>query len=195
MSKQELVNAPAAFQVMKTDIEVSMDDVVSAFVSQYENNLFARKKELGAQIKAVEATIRDNEKAVLKVVNGDQWKKEKLPFGLKYKVGEGEICWGTKTVDFKITIRKNEEVRYGETISLVKEKKIPAAHIKVNDDAHKELDALRSDLQEVLLSLKQVARKERQVRGRIAMRKLEDSGYASLMQDAELMQLVQLDDE
>lgn len=183
-----------AFKAMQTDIQVSMDDVVSAFVSQYENNLYARKKELGAAIKAEEATLEDINKVVLDTITGESFEAV-LPLGLKCTVGKGELDWGNGKVNFKITIEEaSRSQRYNNTITLLKTRPIPKPQIKARETVRKGLEALRSDLGEVLVSLKSVARKERQVRGRIAIRKLEDSGYANLMQDEELVQLVQLDD-
>jgi hypothetical protein len=63
-------------------------------------------------------------------------------------------------------------------------------HVQLN----KSLVQVRAQLTEVLEGLKGINRKERQVRGKIAIRKLQDSGYADLMEDPELAQLVQLDD-
>lgn len=189
----EVVEA-TAFKAMQTDLQVSMDDVVSAFVSQYENNLFARKKELGAEVKRVEKELSDVTEIVRAKVTGDEFAKEKLPFGLKLKVEDGVIDWSNDRVNFTISIKKDFESRYGAQIQVQKTKPIPVAQIRAYKKLTDELEQLRSNLGEVLVNLKSVTRKERQVRGRIAMRKLEDSGYASLMQDEELAQLVQLDD-
>lgn len=185
----------AAFQAMQTDIQVSMDDVVSAFVSEYENNLYTRKKELGAAIRNVEKRTETFMKGFRKAINGDSFTDVVLPFDLEAKVGEGAINWGKAKVEFSISIsRKGHENRYGGTIVVVKTKKIPAAQVKAYEKLEEETSDLRSSLGEILVSLKSVARKERQVRGRIAVRKLEDSGYANLMKDSELAQLVQLED-
>ena len=187
------VTETTAFKAMQTDIQVSMDDVVSAFVSQYENNLYARKKELTSDIRASEEELRGIDTAVLTKITGASFKTS-LPFGLAMTVGKGSINWGDSTVDFQIEIKKAGDARYGSTITIHENKSIPAIQVKANKKVKNTLDSLRSDLGEVLVSLKSITRKERQVRGRIAIRKLEDSGYANLMQDAELVQLVQLDD-
>ena len=191
----ELAQLPA-FKAMQTDLQVSMDDVVSAFVSQYESNLFARKKELTGIIRDLEKGLSDNRAEILKNVNGDEYEKEaqRLPFGLTAKVKPGEIEWEDNKVLFAIEIKNPLGSPYGSTLTLKRTQAIPAKYRKIKDKISKELDEVRADLGEVLVALKSVARKERQVRGRIAMRKLEDSGYASLMQDEELAQLVQLDD-
>lgn len=187
---------PAAFQAMQTDIQVSMDDVVSAFVSQYENNLYDRKKELGKEIREQEVILEELEETVKKEITGDEWANEALPFGLSLSVKQGNINWEGKVVNFTILIEtKENRGYYGNQVKLEKYKKIPAAYLKAHAKAHEELKELRTALSEVLVNLKSITRKERQVRGRIAMRKLEDSGYASLMADEELIQLVQLEDE
>lgn len=184
-----------AFKEIKTDLEVSMDDVVSAFVSQYENNLFDRKKELTAEIRELEEKVAAVNKDVRNKVTGASYKAEKLPFGLQLQVGDPDTNWERGVVSFKLTISpKGDGSRYGNTVTVHEEKPIPAALRKTYEKLTKELGALRIDLNEVLVNLKSVTRKERQVRGRIAMRKLEDSGYASLMQDEELAKLVQLEE-
>lgn len=181
-----------AFQAMQTDIQVSMDDVVSAFVSKYETNLYARKKELTTAIKGVEDSLTEQHKALLKKITGNSFKSP-LPFGLKMTINNGTVNWQDAEISFEIVIKKANTGQYGSSINVTKTKPIPAALIKVNEKLEKELGSLRSVLGEVLVALKSVTRKEREVRGRIAIRKLEDNGYGDLMQDTELAKLVQLD--
>jgi hypothetical protein len=187
------VTETTAFKAMQTDIQVSMDDVVSAFVSQYENNLFERKKELAGTIRGLEKELCYIDKAVLTKVTGETFSKQNLPFNLKITVDAGVIQWNTSNVAFSIAIKQNDSSRYGNTITFTEYKPVPVAQVRANERLSAELSVVRSELSEVLVSLKSVTRKERQVRGRIAIRKLEDSGYANLMQDEELVKLVQLD--
>lgn len=185
--------AITAFKAMETDIQISMDDVVSAFVSQYENNLYARKKELTASIRTVEKNVEDFLKALHRKINGSSFKTT-LPFDMVMSINDGSVEWRTSKMNFEISITLKNNSRYGNTITVLKNKPIPAADVRTHEALQKELSGLRTELGEVLVSLKSVNRKERQVRGRIAIRKLEDSGYANLMQDEELVQLVQLED-
>jgi septation ring formation regulator EzrA len=186
---------PLAFQAMTTDLQVSMDDVVSAFVSQYENNLFDRKKELGKDIRALEKDLEQLEEDIKKRVTGDEFAAYSLPFGLTIKVERSSIDYTNKIVKFNIEIKERNSSRWSNSITINKTKPIPKPIVKRHDKIQDELKDLRADLSEVLVALKSVTRKERQVRGKIAIRKLEDSGYASLMADPELIALVQLDDE
>lgn len=194
------ITQPLAFQAMQTDIQVSMDDVVSAFVSQYENNLYDRKAELGKTIRSLESDLSKLDKEVLKEVTGSEYANHTLPFGLVITVSDGAIRWNDSVdekpcVAFGVAVKNQADNSYRtSSINLTKTKPIPAKFVKRHKKISDELEELRNELNEVLISLKSVNRKERQVRGRIAMRKLEDSGYASLMQDPELIQLVQLDD-
>jgi hypothetical protein len=126
-------------------------------------------------------------------ITGDEWKVA-LPLGLVANVSEGKVSFSDKEVKFTIQVEEKGGSRWGNNVTLNKTKSIPASYIKKHDSLVEQLNDLRKEFAEVLVALKSVARKERQVRGKIAMRKLEDSGYASLMADQELMQLVQLDD-
>lgn len=189
----QLVEA-TAFKAMQTDIQISMDDVVSAFVSQYENNLYARKKELSKEIKVQESTIEDMAKTV-RMKNPSSNFVEPMPYGLKLTIDNGTIDWDEAKIRYQLKIQSPAPERsYSSGITVVREKKISAAQIAAYNKTQEKLKELRAELNEVLVNLKSVNRKERQVRGRIAIRKLEDSGYANLMEDAELVKLVQLDD-
>lgn len=192
-NENQQVVAATAFKEMQTDIQVSMDDVVSAFVSEYENNLYKRKKELTADVKEAEGRLSKFIKDVHKEVNADEFTSVKMPFGLTIKADEGSIDWLKASMHFQLTITTENNDRYGNTITIRKVKKIKKSTITQHEKLADACDDLRSQLSEVLVSLKSITRKERQVRGRIAVRKLEDSGYANLMQDQELAALVQLD--
>jgi hypothetical protein len=188
--------AVSPYQAMATDVAVSMDDVVSAFVAQYETNLYDRKKDLQSKIQLTKQHIDIVKKDVLAAVDAQSFVRDlTLPFGLTATVNGGDIDFDKEKVAFVITI-KNDTGRssYGNTINIHRNKKIPVALMRQHKGYVKELKELEAQLNETLMSLKQLPRKERQVRGKVAMRKLEESGYASLMEDQELALLVQLDD-
>lgn len=188
-----IVKAPLPFPAMQTDLQVSMDDVVSAFVSQYETNLYERKKALSVSLKEVAEKYDGLEKSVHAKVTGDSFAKHSLPFGLEIKVGEGDVIWAAGEVRFTITISPPKP-GYRNTIDIAETKPIPAVLVKAFEALDKKRDELNTEFGEVLVALKSMDRKERQVRGRIAIRKLQDNGYADLMKDEEFAKLVQLSD-
>jgi hypothetical protein len=195
---------PVAFDAMVTDITVTMDDVVSAYVATYEVNLYERKKQLQSEIKLAESSLKSVEKAVLREVKGTHWNRAIPEFDLVAKAGDGIVNWadlddgdGKNRVSFTIDINRKGETNsgsyYRSCLQVVKHKPIPSKFVTDRKGLLKALEPARSELAEVLNNIKAIARKERQVRGKIAMRKLESSGYAPLLDDPELKQLVQLD--
>ncbi len=195
---------PVAFDAMVTDITVTMDDVVSAYVATYEVNLFDRKKELQSEIKLLEGSLKAVEKSVRKHVTGDEWNRTIPAFDLFAKADEGSISWadlddgdGKNRVSFSIEIRRKGDTDtgnyYRNHVTVIKYKPIPSKFVAERKVLLKALDPARTELGAVLSNIKSIARKERAVRGKIAMRKLESSGYAPLLDDPELKQLVQLD--
>ncbi len=195
-------NLPVAFDAMVTDITVTMDDVVSAYVATYEVNLFARKKELQSEIKLAEAGLKAVTKSVLRVVTGTEWNKAISAFDLVAKVDGTTVNWADEEdenknrVTFSIDIRrKNDQSTgsyYRSNLVVTKYKPVPSKFVGERKALLKALSPARLELAEVLNNIKSIARKERAVRGKIAMRKLESSGYAPLLDDPELKALVQL---
>ncbi len=59
---------------------------------------------------------------------------------------------------------------------------------------HKELthdlETANTELLEVMANIKQVSRKERQIRGRISELKLEQAGFTDLLQNDDLLKLI-----
>ncbi len=199
MTGTEVTSISSAFKAMKTDIDVTMDDVVSAFVATYENNLFARKKALKADIKAIVASLTAVDKDVKATVTGEEFDKPIDVYDLVVELGDSSILWDKKLVSFPIEIKINPKDRRGSHysyngthISIKRTKPIPAALITRYVELTADVLELRTELGEILDSIKSIARKERQVRGRIAIRKLEDAGHENLMNDPELKLLTEL---
>jgi len=196
-------NAPVAFEAMVTDITVTMDDVVSAYVSTYEANLFNRKKQLQSEIKLAEASLKAVTKSVLRAVKGSEWNKIIPAFDLVAKVDGTSVRWADEEdesknrVTFSIDIRRKGDTDtgsyYRSNLVVTKHKPIPSKFVSERAALLKALTPARCELADVLTNIKSIARKERAVRGKIAMRKLESSGYAPLLDDPELKALVQLD--
>jgi hypothetical protein len=183
---------------MTAELTVNMDDVVSAFVATYENNLYKRKKELNRDIKDLLETLEPLDAEALDGVSGAEYDVDVIePFGLRSKVEKKHLNWAEKEVVFEISVFHPEKARrsyYSSAITVKRTKAIQPSLVREHTQLEKDLNSTRAQLSEVLEGLKGITRKERQVRGKIAIRKLEDSGYANLMEDPELAQLVQLDD-
>jgi hypothetical protein len=194
----ELTKMPYA--AMNANIDVSMDDVVSAFVATYETKLFTRKKQLSADIENTNKAMEKLDKEALNAVDGDEFVVTDItPFDLASKIEDKSINWEIKQVLFNVKVyrMKDNNTRhsyYSSCNYILIEKKlpIPPEFVKQHKVHSKVLEKTRAQLSETLDEIKSITRKERQVRGKIAIRKLEAQGYANLMEDPELKALVQL---
>lgn len=192
---------PSGLNAMTANLVVTMDDVVSAFVSKYETNLFTRKKELSAELTRAQAERKELVESVKARVVPEEY-NQSLPLGLvaeaskdvtlDFEKGRAAL---TLVVRVKGLATERDPYNYGRnsnTISIVQHEDLRKADIAAYEQITKLIDATEKDLVEVLDKIKSVARKEREVRGKIAMRKIEESGYAPLIEDPQLLELVQL---
>jgi hypothetical protein len=84
----------------------------------------------------------------------------------------------------------NGEVKHLATIC--RTVAISDADMATHKDLTDKLEAFNVELVEVMNLIKQVGRKERQIRGRISEMKLQQSGMSELVNNPELIKLVQL---
>lgn len=190
---------------MSSDINVGMEEVVSVFVAQYEDNLFAKKKDLSNEIKSTKKDLADLDKRLLSEVDADQYNIKKIPvLNLSSKVDDITVCWvdpnNRHRKNFKSSIRIEVEVKDldkgndGYRSTFDKNINLPIAKADVNkhNSMNESIESLNDELVEVMGLIKSVSRKERQVRGRISKKKLEESGFEGLLNDNEMLKLVQL---
>ena len=198
-----------ALQAMTADVNVGIDEVVSVFVSQYEDNLFAKKKELSSEIKRVKSEVKSLDKRLIGSVDRTVYDIKVPVLNLTSKVDEITIVWKgdedeedyrsrkVKTSSLIITLEIKDEDSDGDRYDRSMNKRITTKILKTDENIHtallSDLSGLSGELTEVLSLIKSVSRKERQVRGRISARKLEESGYEGLLNDKEMLKLVQLD--
>ncbi len=198
-----------ALQAMTADVNVGIDEVVSVFVSQYEDNLFAKKKELSSEIKRVKSEVKSLDKRLIGSVDRTEYDIKVPVLNLTSKVDEITIVWKgdededdyrsrkVKTSSLIITLEIKDEDSDGDRYDRSMNKRITKKILKTDENIHttllSDLNGLSGELTEVLSLIKSVSRKERQVRGRISARKLEESGYEGLLNDTEMLKLVQLD--
>lgn len=191
---------------MSANVNVGMEEVVSVFVAQYEDNLFEKKKVLSAEIKTTKQDLKDLDKRLETTVETKQFNIAKVPvLNISSKVDEIEVLW----VDGGYRAKKNFKPVVRVTIKLKdldkdedgyrsefgKHIDTPIANVDVttHTSLNETIESLNSELVEVMGLIKSVSRKERQVRGRISAKKLEESGFEGLLNDSEMLALVQLD--
>jgi len=190
-----VVDKLSPFRAMTANLDISMDDVVSAFVSKYEENLIHRKEFLQFEIKANNKNLESLHEEVLKEESGNEYVALNIaPFDLTSKITERHINWKEKQITFKIRVYNPTDSgsSYYNNIQVTRTHALKDSDVALYNSLTDNGATLSEELATILSDLRGIARKERQVRGKIAMKKLEDSGYSSLMQDEDLIALVEL---
>jgi len=197
---KELTNSKeiSAIQQMSSNVNVGLDEVVSVFVSRYETQLFDRKDELSKNIKTVKDELEDLDKRLKKSINTSEYETSIKVLNITTHVEDVTVGWDKKKGDF-ITVEievkdndKNEDRWSSSSFTKYKKVKISKSDSTTHTELSDKLEVLKSELAETMVLIKSVSRKERQVRGRISEMKLQESGFAGLLDSPELTKLVEL---
>ena len=182
---------------------VGMDEVVSAYVSRYETNLTNAQKELKEKITAnrkdqkafKEATEKSYRAKADKQYNNAKHKSYG-PLKIRTLVKDTKVEWSyvernssIKTIRTTVDIYANGGSDRTGYVHL--HSSLTATEINSTINFAKIESSLSEELMEINRLLQDVSRKERQVRGKIAERKLETAGI-NLELDNEILKLVTL---
>ena len=182
---------------------VGMDEVVSAYVSRYETNLTNAQKELKEKITANRKDQKAFKEAVEKSYRAKDDKKynsaKHKPYGplkIKTKVRDTKIEWSYVELNSKIkNIRTTIDIyangAHDRTGHVNVHTSLTATEVNSTVNFAKLESSFSEELMEINRLLQDVSRKERQVRGKLAERKLETAGI-QLGLDKEILKLVTL---
>ncbi len=188
------------------DAKIDLKDVAAVFVSQYETRLFAKKKDLSSRIKGVKGDLKMLDARVKKAVVKSDYAISVPELGLISKVTDVELKWGKcedgyddedEKIGLTVVIDVSEKVSTrswgSDSITVRKVIKISLEDRKTHKTWNKELDELNGELLETMALIKGVSRKEREITGIIAGKKLADSGHMDLLDNPDLLRLIEVD--
>lgn len=184
---------------MNADVNVGMNEVVSVFVSKYEDGLFEKKEQLSKQIKVVKSQLAKLTERVLNSVNKDQYVTVISLLGLKTKVVDVSIVWDETNYSHKeknsvyVSVGLFEDDGDYSKFNKTFVTSISREDVKENKELSENLSSLSGELIEIVSLIKSVSRKERQIRGKISEMKLEQSGFSELMSNTEMLKLISID--
>ncbi len=187
-----------ALDLLSTNVNVGMNEIVSVFVSQYEDQLFDKKANLSSQITKMKKELSDIDGDIIKTVNVDSYRHIVPGLNMYFEHRSTEVNWTQIYGDNKInTIKVNVGLYDGDNNNRnvhtqVKVLPIPEHFIKLKKELQSQVDALSAELVSVLNDIKSVSRKERQIRGKLSEMKLAESGYSDLLINPELVKLIQV---
>ena len=207
MSKTTDIATLGAFdQALEMDAKIDLTAVAAVFVAQWETKLFAKKKALSSRIKATKDDLKILETTVKRSIDKSIYNTTIPELGLIAKCEGVEVNWGNPddddfdeddkigiTVKIEIT-EKVSTARWGsESMDVRRHLKIPAADMKKHKTWTNEIEELNSELLETMASIKGVSRKQCEITGVIAGKKLEAAGYAGLLDNPDLVKLIAVD--
>lgn len=198
-------NQVVSMDQIQANVSVGMDDLVNVFIAKYETSLIDQRNNLQSQMKEVNKRICDLGETALKDAKEviKSFCLENLIFENSYiSVWTGvndqktELSWDKKHVTFEVETIITTHVKVNWTSTSSSE---VTSAIDLHPDIIDSYNLLMEDKRVVLdgLStinneLRDISRKERQIRGRIAERKFVASGLEDLLADQELAKLIQL---
>ncbi len=188
----------AALSAMNTNVDVGMNEVVSVFVSKYEDGLFAKKDDLSAAIRVLKQELSDFDKSVRELVDSSEYDAKVPNLGFTFKMGDVKVnwekTWSTEANTYTINVEMHDSSakRDGAVYTKTIVKAIPSKIIKQREDVNKALEEKNAELLEVMTLIKSVSRKERQIRGRISEMKLAESGFSGLLDNPDMLKLVEI---
>lgn len=202
MSNSKSVST-TTFDQINANLNVGIDDVVNVFISKYEDGLIAQRTSKQLEVKQINNQINQVvEELDAEVERFKEQYEQTITIGtLKSEYSIKKNCttlWESQkvicTVSILTTVAGQTDSYYCGSNSIVKvDMTIPNEIQSEYKQLLSSKTILLEQLQELNGLLRDVSRKERQVRGRIAEQKLENLGMTDLLNEPSLLKLVQVD--
>jgi len=175
---------------------VGMNEVVSVFVAKYETALIEKRDRLQQLVKSLKSQLAALDKALIDGVNKAAYEVNVPTLNVKVEVESVTVNWTKEqaksfvSVNTKLKDNDKGEDRYG--YGFQKSFKINVNSIDFDDKVRLdgELEAANTELLAAIGQLKDVGRKERQVRATIAEQQLEQAGMSDLLGNTDLQKLI-----
>lgn len=184
---------------MTAKVNVGIDEVVSVFVTKWEDGLHAKREELSKKVKDVKSAIEMLETKLIGSVDVSEYTNVRVPmFGVIGKASKPSVNWedgyNTKKNTITVEVGLQSEDDSGAYMSFRKNLTFPIPQADVDDRANlvAERDQLSAELADVLIQIKSVSRKERQIRGRISEMKMEQAGFSDLINNPDMLKLIEV---
>lgn len=184
------MNELSKLNEIETDVKIDMNDIVSIFTSKYEERLYDSKARLTAEIAEGRKVVAKLTKEATDSVDVSKFLVPHPLFNIEEDGRTLNESAGTVTVVF----RTNTEQGFGGSYNSVARRDLKLTKKVVNEisKAKEKLNTLADELNTTMVAIRDMGRKERQVRARIIEQKLENSGMEHLLNDEGLQKLIEL---
>lgn len=183
-----------AISKIEFNAQVGINEVVAIYVSKYETDLSEKKRVLADAIRATKQDITDLINKVKKSIDISPYATVDLSvLGLQTIANIvlfWEDTWMGKKYTYNVSVSVRGHGRHDIDI-FQRNYEIDKVHTDEYESLHTKLKEQESDLQKIIMDLKAVNQKERQVRARLAEMKLQEAGV-ELHSHPELLKLIEI---
>ena len=197
-----MTNQIANIEQIQSNLTVGMDDLVNVFIAKYETSLIDQRTVLQDKLKGLNKVISGLGETAIKdaktIVLGFQVPTFNNGYlSINTTIGDNfKLDWEKKHVSFTVNtvVKSLVKVDWNTEGGSCVNSAVPfhSDLFSAYDNAMEEKRVVMDELTKINNDLRDVSRKERQVRGKIAERKFVASGLEDLLADQELVKLIQL---
>lgn len=186
---------------INSNMNVGMEDVVNVFISRHEDALHSQREQLQGELKTINGQIADVTSGEVKRVtalvkmNGSVIDNEVVRVEVGLRDDSVQLDWEKKVINYQTEITTKSKTvlsgyNNGGTQTVVGKDTITQAAMVQYGDLMSAKGVLTEKLTIVNNGLRDLARKERKVRGIIAEKKLNAMGMEDLLGDQQLLALI-----
>ena len=181
--------------ILSASASIALPEIVSVFINKYETELYTSKDQLNEKINGLQSELNLLKETVASKADFSKYEKLGIPtFNLTAKVRKSlSIDWESRVVEAMVDFRTPRKAnandlttRFTETVTAPIIKRDLATFEKISND----LSEARSQLSQILTSLSDMSRKERQVKARISELRLEEQGLTDFLKDEQILALI-----
>lgn len=181
--------------VQQPQFSVGVGEVVAVYVARWEKMLKEKRSSLSEQIKKAKQLLNDLDKGIIGTLNQDEFNKEfPSPFNFVGKVRNVEVNWNrnwdraANTLNFTVEFCRGQKVlsSYQDYVA------IPQLYVTRHEELEQEIKELSSQLTQVMMEMKSISSKERELKAKLLEQQLEQAGWGGILKDERLLQMVEV---
>ena len=185
------------------DIKLGSEEVINVFISKWEDELYGKKKEYSKSVSDVKKKIEGWENKIINEGKKLGRSLERVIEDLNVKVvfkdkvekyeKNVSIDYDDELIVVNVKIMGMDNGRNNGGLLVVKNYKINRDDVREYEVLSDELVEEKRKLEEVLLEIRNISRKERKIKGVISEKKLESEGYDELLNDNDINSILKLE--
>lgn len=194
MSQEQ--NLSVAIAAFEKEHKVSVNDIASAMVLEWERRLEAQIATAREGLDAMVAQLHELVDAAIAAVDLSKFDTTVKAVNITCRAlpEHTHMDWGKGEAVVRIELTDNEtsEMSHVRTVGFERRVALPKGTVTKYNKLQDRIGAAREEMYAMENELGTRARKERELKARITMIRLEGSDAAALAKDADLLKLVQL---